>query len=91
VPLPQDYVNYVNVSWIDSQGVKHVIYPTTLTTNPYETLSQDTQGIAIQDNLSENINTTSITEDRWAKNDLKEINDAQSNLTGMLLSDGLVI
>ena len=87
--LPQDYVNYVNVSWIDNQGVKHIIYPTTLTTNPYETPSQDRQGIPIQDNVEENINTTSLTEERWAKNDLKEINDAQSNLTGMLLSDGL--
>ncbi|MAO24410.1 MAG: hypothetical protein CMJ25_27000 [Phycisphaerae bacterium] len=89
VVLPQDYVNYVNVSWIDNQGVKHIIYPTTLTTNPYETPSQDRQGIPIQDNAEENINTTSLTEERWAKNDLKEINDAQSNLTGMLLSDGL--
>jgi len=89
VVLPQDYVNYVNVSWIDNQGVKHIIYPTTLTTNPYETPSQDRQGIPIQDNVEENIDTTSLTEERWAKNNLKEINDAQSNLTGMLLSDGL--
>ena len=89
IVLPQDYVNYVNVSWIDNQGVKHIIYPTTLTTNPYETPSQDRQGIPIQDNVEENIDTTSLTEERWAKNDLKEINDAKSNLTGMLLSDGL--
>ena len=51
IPLPQDYVNYVNVSWIDGQGIKHIIYPTTLTTNPYEIPGQDRQGIAIQDNL----------------------------------------
>ena len=89
VVLPQDYVNYVNVSWIDNQGVKHIIYPTTLTSNPYETPSQDAQGIPIHDNSGENIDTTSITEERWATNDLKEINDAQSNLTGMLLSEGL--
>ena len=89
IPLPQDYVNYVNVSWIDGQGIKHIIYPTTLTTNPYEIPGQDAQGIAIQDNLSENINTTSITEERWATNNLEQINAAQSNLTGMLLSDGL--
>ena len=89
IVLPQDYVNYVNVSWIDNKGIKHIIYPTTLTTNPYETPSQDRQGIPIQDNVEENIDTTSLTEERWAKNDLKEINDAQSNLTGMLLSDGL--
>jgi hypothetical protein len=89
IPLPQDYVNYVNVSWIDGQGIKHIIYPTTLTTNPYETPGQDAQGIAIQDNLGENIDTTSITEERWATNNLEQINAAQSNLTGMLLSDGL--
>ena len=89
VPLPQDYVNYVNVSWIDGQGIKHIIYPTTLTTNPYEIPGQDTQGIPIQDNVGENIDTTSITEDRWATNNLEQINAAQSNLTGMLLSDGL--
>ena len=89
VPLPQDYVNYVNVSWIDGQGIKHIIYPTTLTTNPYEIPGQDNQGIPIQDNVGENIDTTSITEDRWATNNLEQINAAQSNLTGMLLSDGL--
>ena len=89
VPLPQDYVNYVNVSWVDGQGIKHIIYPTTLTTNPYEIPGQDTQGIPIQDNIGENIDTTSITEDRWATNNLEQINAAQSNLTGMLLSDGL--
>jgi len=89
VVLPQDYVNYVNVSWIDNQGVKHIIYPTTLTSNPYETPSQDAQGIPIHDNSGENIDTTSITEERWANNNLKEINDAQGNLTGVLLSEGL--
>ena len=89
IPLPQDYVNYVNVSWIDGQGIKHIIYPTTLTTNPYEIPGQDTQGLPIQDNIGENIDTTSITEDRWATNNLEQINAAQSNLTGMLLSDGL--
>jgi hypothetical protein len=89
IPLPQDYVNYVNVSWIDNQGIKHIIYPTTLTTNPYSTPTQDNQGIAIQDNNAENIEGTSMTEERWADNNLKDLKNAQSNLTGLLLSDGL--
>ena len=34
--LPQDYVNYVKFSWVDSLGVLHPIYPTNnLTTSPY--------------------------------------------------------
>ena len=77
------------MSWIDNQGVKHIIYPTTLTTNPYTVPSQDAQGIPIQDNNGENIQTTSLTEERWKENNLKDINAAQSDLTGYLLSDGL--
>ena len=89
VPMPQDYVNYVNVSWIDNQGVKHIIYPTTLTTNPYTVPTQDNDGIPIQDNTGQNIETTSLTKERWNNNNLKDVNAAQSNLTGYLLSDGL--
>ena len=89
IPLPQDYVNYVNVSWIDSQGIKHIIYPTTLTSNPYSTPAQDSKGIAIQDNDFENIEGTSIVEERWKNNDYEDLKNAESNLTGLLLSDGL--
>ena len=30
-PLPIDYVNYTKLSWIDSSGIKHTIYPTSKT------------------------------------------------------------
>jgi len=89
VVMPQDYVNYVNVSWIDQSGVKHIIYPTTLTTNPYNIPGQDNQGIPIQDDQGDNIDTTSITEERWAANNLEQVNAAQSNLAGLLASEGL--
>ena len=29
--LPQDYVNYTKVSWVDSSGIKHLMYPTSKT------------------------------------------------------------
>ena len=33
--LPQDYVNYTKVSWVDSAGIKHLMYPaTSKTSNP---------------------------------------------------------
>ena len=57
LPLPQDYVNYVKFSWIDTLGVKHIIYPTTLTSNPYSLLPQDWQAIPIQDNFENGLNT----------------------------------
>ena len=31
--LPQDYVNYVNVSYVDDDGVRRIIYPTRLSRN----------------------------------------------------------
>ena len=34
MPLPQDYVNYVKLSWTDSAGIEHIIYPTSKTSNP---------------------------------------------------------
>ena len=68
IPIPQDYVNYVKMSWVDRSGVKHIIYPTTLTSNPTQPIIQDNLGVAIQDNFNSNIEGTSITDERWATN-----------------------
>jgi hypothetical protein len=66
IVLPQDYVNYVNVSWIDTYGVKRPIFPTNnLTTIPYNTPVQDNKGVPTQDNFEENIEGTSITKERF--------------------------
>ena len=32
--LPQDYVDYTKVSWVDGAGIKHLLYPTSKTSNP---------------------------------------------------------
>jgi hypothetical protein len=71
--LPQDYVNYVKTSWIDNAGVKHPIYPTNnLTTSPYYTQIQDSKGIPTQDNFGNDIEGTSITQERWHSNTILE-------------------
>ena len=73
IPMPQDYVNYVNLYWIDNSGVKRVIMPgNMLTTNPTDLFLQDTKGVPVQDQFNDNIDTTSVTEDRWENNILKE-------------------
>jgi len=41
--LPQDYVNYAKLSWVDSSGIKHVLYPASKTSNPSNPL-QDANG-----------------------------------------------
>ena len=39
--LPQDYVNYTKLSWSDSAGIKHPLYPTSSTSNPFQILQGD--------------------------------------------------
>ncbi len=78
VIIPQDYVNYVQASWIDSAGIKHIIYPTRLTSNPTQLPIQDSNGQPTQDNYGNNLEARqSITNERWA-------GSANSNITGQL-------
>ena len=41
--LPQDYVNYVKITYTDSAGVEHIIYPAIKTSNP-EKITQGADG-----------------------------------------------
>jgi len=41
--LPQDYVNYVKLSWSDSAGIEHVLYPAIKTSNP-KNIKQNVDG-----------------------------------------------
>ena len=34
--LPQDYVNYVKITWSDGSGIEHIIYPASKTSNPID-------------------------------------------------------
>lgn len=75
VVIPQDYVNYTKISWIDQLGVKRPIYPANnLTTNPLENPIQDSKGVPTQDNFGNNVEGTSITEKRWRTADDTLIN-----------------
>tara|TARA_R100000808_G_scaffold22012_1_gene47737 strand:+ start:1011 stop:2336 length:1326 start_codon:yes stop_codon:yes gene_type:complete len=41
--LPHDYVNYVKLTWKDTAGVEHIIYPASKTSNPFP-IKQNTNG-----------------------------------------------
>jgi len=82
--IPQDYVNYVRCSWIDSLGVKHIIYPTNnLTIRPYYTQVQDSTGIPTQDNFGNDVEGTPITQERWHSNS----SSLSTELNGNLIPD----
>ena len=70
--IPQDYVNYVKISRIDQNGVKHIIYPGMSSGTPYTIPLQDTEGIPIQDTFDYNITGTSIIEERFKTSNPKD-------------------
>jgi len=83
IVIPQDYVNYVRMSWIDHSGVKHIIYPTNnLTISPYENPIQDSRGVPIQDNFNSNIEGESLTEKRWKENSSDQLTFDINNFVG---------
>ncbi len=85
VILPQDYVNYVKVCWIDKQGIKHPIYPTSLTINPSEVPLQDNIGQPMQSSYDDNLEGTSITETRFNS---KQNSELLNLLNGTYTPDG---
>ena len=90
VPMPQDYVNYVDIHWVDKAGIKHIIYPTTLTSNPGSIPLQDSDGIPTQSNFNNNLKGTSQTENNWRNNNLKEINkEINDTYLGTIYNNGL--
>jgi hypothetical protein len=63
------------VSRIDELGIKRILYPVNnLTINPYSTPAQDSAGIPTQDNFGENLEGTSLTEERWKNANLNLLN-----------------
>ena len=78
--IPQDYVNYVKLSWIDGTGVLHTIYPTdNLNQSPYYTFGQDGLGNPIQDSSDSNTEVTSQMNPTWANNNPRNISGAFVN------------
>ena len=92
MPLPHDYVNYTKISSVDSSGVKHLLYPTKDTNNPFQ-IKQDSDGVYdfTVDSVSGllknyDFSSTPITED-W--NIITPINMLTNPYQGgMAISDG---
>jgi len=78
--IPQDYVNYVSLSWPDELGVLHPIYPTNnLNQSPYATPTQDNDGVPVQDSNANNTEVTSLIDAAWDVTDPRRISGAYIN------------
>jgi hypothetical protein len=58
--LPQDYVNYIKLTWSDSSGIEHVIYPAAKTSNPLQ-VQQNADGDYQFDGTALDVDNTSTT------------------------------
>ena len=67
--MPSDYVNYTKISRIDENGIKRIIYPTTLTINPSDSPIQDSDGNYSTDSDGNYISKSSLTNERFASFD----------------------
>ena len=86
MPLPHDYVNYTKISWPDSSGIKHPLYPTKHTSNPFQ-IDQDSEGTyQFDDGLYEHILNADFTEtplnDTWAKGQMWDPTSYINNYVG---------
>ena len=66
MPLPQDYVNYVKLVRVDSNGIERILYPTGKTSNPFA-IDQNASGEYIFQTESPYSITEQTTSDTWAK------------------------
>lgn len=80
IPMPQDYVNYVSISWVDTVGIEHPIPKGRITSAPSEPLTQDSDGNYLFDSDGNNVSSTSQTTERFS-----ELN--QSQISGDLPND----
>lgn len=85
--MPEDYVQHVKMSYIGDDGVKYIVYPTTLTSNPSNLPIQDTEGVPIQDSFGQNISDDiSLARRGWINNKktvLEKSNEGVGQMYGL--------
>ena len=66
MPLPHDYVNYTRLSWCDDAGIKHPLYKTNDTSNPFQILQNEDKSYSFPTN-SQLISNSDYTDglDNW--------------------------
>ncbi len=59
--LPKDYVNYTHLSYVDASGIKHPLYPTKDTSNPFQITQDEDKEYLYNEIISSGINLNTQT------------------------------
>ena len=66
IPMPQDYVSYVGIHWIDDNGAEHPVFPARFTSRPSESVAQADNGDYLFDEAGGVLTLNpSVTENRF--------------------------
>ena len=74
IPMPQDYVNYTQLAWIDGDGLERVIYPSKITSRPSQAILQDDTAEYLYDNDETLLTATSLTTEKFKNVPTTELN-----------------
>ncbi len=73
IPMPQDYIHYVRISFIDDTGIEHIVYPARYTSKPSESILQDDDYNYLFDVDGSLLTGTPVTDDRFKTFDNRKI------------------
>jgi len=81
MPMPQDYIHYVRLSYIDDAGIENIIYPARYTSRPSESILQDDDYEYLFDSTGKLLTGTPVTNDRFKEFDISKLtgNDIGGN------------
>lgn len=78
--MPQDYVDYVQISRVDDAGYEHVIYPARFTSIPSQSISQNNQAEYLYDNDGSLLTQTPVAQTRFKDSTTTTIDDSLDNI-----------
>ena len=73
IPMPQDYIHYVRISFIDDVGIEHIVYPARYTSKPSESILQDDDYNYLYDVDGSLLTGTPVIDDRFRSFDNRKI------------------
>ena len=79
MPMPQDYVHYVRLSFVDDAGIENIIYPARYTSRPSESILQDDDYAYLFDSDGSLLKGTPIINDRFKDFDISKLTGSPTN------------
>lgn len=79
IPMPQDYVNYVSISYVDEYGIEHMIPKGRITSKPSEAILQDDEFNYQYDSDDSLATSSALTDERFKTLDSQNLSGSYNN------------